>query len=78
MYVLSVCTALASGEAEVSLIKAEKLLRKVEKMPQQDIPNKTEFIASLYSCIGNAQLELGEAESALDYHLKDLRIAEQM
>ena len=69
-------TALADGSAEVSLQQAEKLMKTVQGLSEKDLPNKKEFIASLYSCIGNAQLELGEAEAALRNHLEDLKISE--
>ena len=70
--------ALANGDAETSLQKAEKLMKTVQELSEKELPSKDEFVASLYSCIGNAQLELGEAELALSSHLKDLEIAEKL
>ena len=52
-------------------------MKTVKDLTDKDLPNKVEFIASLHSCIGSAQLELGEAEMALKNHLKDLEIAEK-
>ena len=67
-----------SGEAESSLHKAQKLMRTVLELTDSDLPSKPEFIASLHSCMGNAYLEMGEPEKALEHHLKDLKIAEEM
>lgn len=69
--------ALAIGDAEGSLQQAEKLMKTVQDLTERDVPNKQEFIASLHSCIGNAQLELGAADLALKHHLDDLKIAEE-
>ena len=70
-------TALANGEAEVSLQKALKVMKTVQGLADGDLPNKLEFLASLHSCVGNAYLEMGEAEKALEHHMEDLRIAEE-
>ena len=58
-------------------MQAEQVMKKVQSLSNEDLPNKLEFVASLHSCIGNAQLELGEAEEALAHHLQDLKIAEE-
>lgn len=76
--VIMINTALANGDAEVSLQRAEKLMKAVDSLTEKDLPSKEEFVASLHSCIGNAQLELGEAELALEHHLKDLALAEKL
>ena len=52
-------------------------MKKVQSFLNEDLPNKLELVASLHSCIGNAQLELGEAEEALAHHMQDLKIAEE-
>ncbi len=70
------CAALAEGNAETSLQQAQKLMKTVQGLSEKDLPHKSEFVASLHSCIGNAQLELGEAEASLNNHLQDLKIAE--
>ncbi len=53
-------------------------MKTVEGLTAKDLPNQQEFVASLHSCIGNAQLELGDAEVAMEHHLKDLAIAEKL
>ena len=53
-------------------------MRTVQELAEPDLPSKQEFVASLHSCMGNAFLEMGEAEKALQHHLDDLRIAEQL
>lgn len=67
-----------SGEAEASLQKAQKLMKTVQELSITDLPNKQEFIATLHSCLGNAYLEMGEAELALKQHLSDLKLAEEL
>lgn len=62
----------------MSLKQANKLLKSVKKLTDRELHNKLEVLAHIHSCIGNAQLELGEAELALEYHLKDLEYAEEM
>ena len=57
--------------------QAEQLMKTVQSLSDKDLPNKPEFVASLHSCIGNAQVELGEGNDALKHHLEDLRIAEE-
>lgn len=69
---------MSSGEAESSLQKAQQLMKTVEDLSTTDLPNKMEFIASLHSCMGNAYLEMGEAQLALEQHLSDLKIAEEL
>ena len=69
--------ALASGDAEESLKQAEEVLKIVQSLSDENLPSKLMYVASLHSCIGNAQLELGDTEEALTHHLEDLRIAEE-
>ncbi|XP_004472478.1 outer dynein arm-docking complex subunit 4 isoform X1 [Dasypus novemcinctus] len=66
---------LTSGSAEGSLQKAEKVLKKVLEWSKEEVPNKDELVGNLYSCIGNAQIELGQMAAALQSHRKDLEIA---
>ena len=70
--------ALTNGEAAESLKHAKRLLKTTKKLTVREIHNKQELLAHIHSCIGNAQLELGEAEFALRHHLKDLEIAEEL
>ncbi|KAM5212770.1 outer dynein arm-docking complex subunit 4 isoform 5-T5 [Hipposideros larvatus] len=68
---------LTSGSAEGSLQKAEKVLKKVLEWNKEDVPNKDELVGNLYSCMGNAQIELGQMVAALQSHRKDLEIAKE-
>ncbi|XP_059235254.1 outer dynein arm-docking complex subunit 4 isoform X2 [Mustela nigripes] len=68
---------LTSGSADGSLQKAEKVLKKVLEWNKEEVPNKDELVGNLYSCIGNAQIELGQMVAALQSHRKDLEIAKQ-
>ncbi|XP_062072663.1 outer dynein arm-docking complex subunit 4 isoform X1 [Lepus europaeus] len=68
---------LTSGSAEGSLQKAEKVLKKVLEWDKEEVPNKDELVGNLYSCIGNAQIELGQMAAALQSHRKDLEIAKE-
>uniref|UniRef100_A0A8D2AIU1 Outer dynein arm-docking complex subunit 4 n=1 Tax=Sciurus vulgaris TaxID=55149 RepID=A0A8D2AIU1_SCIVU len=68
---------LTSGSAEGSLQKAEKVLKKVLEWNKEEVPNKDELLGNLYSCIGNAQIELGQMAAALQSHRKDLEIAKE-
>uniref|UniRef100_A0A8C5V1A4 Outer dynein arm-docking complex subunit 4 n=1 Tax=Microcebus murinus TaxID=30608 RepID=A0A8C5V1A4_MICMU len=68
---------LTSGSAEGSLQKAEKVLKKVLEWNKEEVPNKDELVGNLYSCIGNAQIELGQMAAALHSHRKDLEIAKE-
>ncbi|XP_047564833.1 outer dynein arm-docking complex subunit 4 isoform X2 [Lutra lutra] len=68
---------LTSGSADGSLQKAEKVLKKVLEWNKEEVPNKDELVGSLYSCIGNAQIELGQMVAALQSHRKDLEIAKE-
>ncbi|XP_011723440.1 outer dynein arm-docking complex subunit 4 [Macaca nemestrina] len=68
---------LTSGSAEGSLQKAEKVLKKILEWNKEEVPNKDELVGNLYSCIGNAQIELGQMAAALQSHRKDLEIAKE-
>nr|XP_006199313.1 tetratricopeptide repeat protein 25 isoform X1 [Vicugna pacos] len=68
---------LTSGSAEGSLQKAEKVLKKVLEWNKEEVPNKDELVGNLYSCIGNAQIEMGQMVAALQSHKKDLEIAKE-
>lgn len=49
----------------------------VENASDEEIQNKPELIASLYSSIGNAYLELSKTEKAMEFHQKDLDLARE-
>ncbi|NXP17948.1 TTC25 protein, partial [Scytalopus superciliaris] len=66
---------LARGSAEKSCRKAEHMLKKIQGCPEDEVPNKNELIGNLHSCIGNAQLEMGQMEAALRSYKRDLDCA---
>uniref|UniRef100_A0A8C9MWT5 Outer dynein arm-docking complex subunit 4 n=1 Tax=Serinus canaria TaxID=9135 RepID=A0A8C9MWT5_SERCA len=68
---------LARGSAEQSCRKAERLLKKIQAWSENEVPNKHELIGNLYSCIGNAQLAMGQMEAALHSHKMDLECARE-
>lgn len=70
-------SALTSGDAEGSLKKAEEVLRIVQEWSEREMPDKKEVLGSLHNCIGNALIELGDMDKALEHHQKDLELAEQ-
>ena len=70
--------ALSSGEAERSLDQALAVLDTVERLSEADLPGKVQFVATLHSCIGSAQIELGRTEDALEHHLKDHAISREL
>jgi len=47
----------------------------VQSLNEKDVPSKYEFMAGLFSSIGNAQVELGEADKALESYLKDYQLS---
>ncbi|NXT71672.1 TTC25 protein, partial [Chaetops frenatus] len=68
---------LARGSAEESCRKAERMLRKLQVWSENEVPNKNELIGYFHSCIGNAQLAMGQMEAALRSHKMDLDCARQ-
>ncbi|NWR63368.1 TTC25 protein, partial [Bucorvus abyssinicus] len=68
---------LAGENPEESCKKAECLLKTIQGRPDDEVPNKTELIGNLHSCIGHAQLEMGWMEAALQSHQMDLASARQ-
>ena len=69
--------ALSIGNAEESLSQAERVLRTVQGLSEQELPNKDDFLASLHGSLGSAHLELGNTELALDHFTQDLKTAEK-
>ena len=69
-----IMVALDNGDAEGSLHQARGVLRTVQSLNDKDLPGKQELIANLYSVIGTAQLELGEADKSLESHLKEYQL----
>lgn len=76
MYFLSL-TAQTDGRYEDSLEKAKNTLKLVDNASDDEIQNKAELKASLHSSIGNAYLELGKTNQAMDHHLIDLDLARE-
>ncbi|NWV72964.1 TTC25 protein, partial [Dasyornis broadbenti] len=68
---------LARGSAEESCRKAERMLKKMQGWGEDEVPNKNELTGNLHSCIGNAQLAMGQMEAALHSHKMDLDCARQ-
>ncbi|XP_023801898.1 tetratricopeptide repeat protein 25 [Cyanistes caeruleus] len=68
---------LARGSAEESCRKAERMLKKIQTWSENEVPNKNELIGNLHSCIGSAQLAMGQMEAALRSHKMDLDCARQ-
>nr|XP_046272370.1 outer dynein arm-docking complex subunit 4 [Scatophagus argus] len=68
---------LTSGNAEGSLKKAEEVMKIVQGWSEKEVPNKNEVLGSLHSCIGNALIDLGDLDKALDHYNKDLELAKQ-
>ncbi|NXK15992.1 TTC25 protein, partial [Arenaria interpres] len=67
---------LLTGDApEESCKKAERVLKTIQGWSDSEVPNKNELIGNLYSCIGNAQLEMGRLQAALQSHKMDLECA---
>ena len=74
--IVFVCSSSQWGDAESSLQQAQKVMKLVQDLGDSELLSKQELVASLHSCIGNAYLEIGEAEKALHHHLQDLKTAE--
>ncbi|KAM6114837.1 outer dynein arm-docking complex subunit 4 [Phoenicopterus ruber ruber] len=68
---------LTGGSPEESCRKAEHVLKTIQGWSDEEVPNKNELIGNLHSCIGNAQLEMGQMEAALQSHKMDLEFARQ-
>uniref|UniRef100_A0A674IIZ1 Outer dynein arm-docking complex subunit 4 n=1 Tax=Terrapene triunguis TaxID=2587831 RepID=A0A674IIZ1_9SAUR len=68
---------LTSSCPEGSCKKAEHVLNTIQGWSEDEIPNKNELIGNLYSCIGNAQIEMGQMGRALQSHKMDLEIARE-
>ena len=69
-------TAQCEGRYKEALQRSQKCLSTVQAFSEDLVPNKIEVIANLYGCIGNAYLEMGSYEKALENHHTDLRMGE--
>lgn len=74
---LPTVAAQASGKHEKSLKQAKRTLKTVENWSDEDVPNRADVVANLHSCIGNAYLELGKNNKALEHYERDFEIAKQ-
>lgn len=52
-------------------------MKTILKCSEKDMPNKKILLGNLYNCVGNAFLEMGEMNKALEHHQKDLELAMQ-
>ena len=77
MYFNYLLTAQQEGRYEDSLDKAKATLKLVDNCPEDEIQNKYELIASLHSSLGNAYLELGKTNQAMDHHEIDYDLARE-
>jgi len=68
---------LTGDSPEETCRKAERVLKTVQGCSDEEVPNKNELIGNLHSCIGNAQLEMGQMEAALQSHKRHLESARQ-
>lgn len=67
----------SEGKYEQSLKKAQKVLKQVEGMSSDELQNRAEIMATLYSSIGNAYLEMNNFNRAMEYHERDLELAKE-
>uniref|UniRef100_A0A3Q3IZW7 Outer dynein arm-docking complex subunit 4 n=1 Tax=Monopterus albus TaxID=43700 RepID=A0A3Q3IZW7_MONAL len=65
---------LTSGNAKGSLKKAEEVMKLVQGWSEKEVPNKKEVLATLHGCIGNALIDLGDMDNALNHHQKYLKL----
>ncbi|XP_068774834.1 outer dynein arm-docking complex subunit 4 isoform X2 [Struthio camelus] len=68
---------LTGGSPEESCNKAEHVLKTIQGWSDDEVPNKNELIGNLHNCIGNAQIEMGQMDAALQSHKTDLEFARQ-
>ncbi|XP_075894886.1 outer dynein arm-docking complex subunit 4 [Nelusetta ayraudi] len=68
---------LSSGNTEVCIKKADEVMKMILGCSERDMPNKKVLLGKLHSCIGNAYLEIGDIDKALEHHQKDLELAMQ-
>ncbi|XP_002739664.1 outer dynein arm-docking complex subunit 4-like [Saccoglossus kowalevskii] len=71
--------ALAEGRPEDALKLSQQTMSTVKKLNEEDLSesSKPDVMGNLHSCMGNAYLDMGKMDQALDHHRKDLDIAEK-
>ena len=67
-----------NGKYSDSLDKANRLMTFTNKQPDNVITDKKSLISNIHSNIGNAYLELGKYDLALQAHQRDLEISKEM
>ncbi|VDI22712.1 Hypothetical predicted protein [Mytilus galloprovincialis] len=67
----------SEGKYEQSLKKAQKVLKQVEGMSSDELQNRAEIMATLYSSIGNAYLEMNNFNRSMEYHERDLELSRE-
>ncbi|CAF0989858.1 unnamed protein product [Brachionus calyciflorus] len=65
----------SAGKHAESLDKSNRLMVYVNKSPDSQLTDKKSIISNIHSSIGNAYLEMGKYELALQNHQKDLEIS---
>jgi len=66
-----------SGKHSESLVKCQQLANYVDKLSDKQIGDKTQIIGNIESNKGNAYLELGQYDSSVKAHEKDLELAKK-
>lgn len=56
--------------------RAQRLLEYCDRLDERKFPQKSSVLSDVYSRLGNAYLELGDYNKSLEYHSKDLKVAE--
>ena len=69
--------ALSTGDSKKSLTLSRQAMKTITGLGEDNLPNKQQFVATLHSCLGSAELELGNYDEALVHFKMDLEIAEQ-
>ena len=67
-----------NGKHGESLDKSNRLMVYVNKLTDSQLTNKKAVICNIYSLIGNAYLEMGKYDDALQAHQKDLEISREI
>ena len=56
--------------------RAQRLLEYCDRLDERKCPQKPSVLSDVYSRLGNAYLELGDYNKSLEFHSKDLKLAE--
>lgn len=66
------------GKYKDVLKETDRMIRLVNSWTTEELSNRQEVQASLHSSAGNAYLELGNYDEALNEHQQDLQIASNL